>query len=355
MIILCALLALGACNKNKEVVLGPSHVTIVAEGVTTPLQLLYPSDRTLSIKLEAVELPDANAVVSLKADPSLVDAYNSEHGTHYKAASPEMCTFTKKLILPRFNRTSTEGKVILKSAMLIDNDEYLLPLVPESIEGKKDLLCEPLYLVVKRLAIDPPTNLNKSNWSVVYRSSQEIGDYSGQGFVRKDDPTSSKTGSAEDLLDGDYGSIWAFGSKAQDTQPFYFVFDLKQKYTLRQIDIWAQRGNRDMGNPENTTPTRQCAYAIVEFANTLEGEGMGDHGGQGNADWFGRETFGPDVLANRISNTVYLSELRYARYVRFTYVNCYYQSTDTAPRTTYLGGSLAELDFWGYNRQINVQ
>ena len=82
---------------------------------------------------------------------------------------------------------------------------------------------------------------------------------------------------------------------------------------------------------------------------------MGDLGGNGSADWFGRETFGSDVLGNRISNSIYLSELRYARYIRFTYVNCWRYDYDASPSSTYKGGSLAELDFWGYNKEIILQ
>ncbi|MBQ7518611.1 MAG: DUF1735 domain-containing protein [Bacteroidales bacterium] len=354
-ILVAALSLLSACNKQKETVLGPARLNIITEGISGTVQLLYPSERAVLVRMEAKDLPDQSVVIALNADPSLVDAYNQTHNTHYKAAPSEICSFTKDLILPRFNRTSTEGKMILKSAVLSDDDEYLLPLVPEIVSGKQDVQCETLYLVVKRFALDPPTNLNKSGWTMVYRSSEEIGNYSGQGFVRKDDPSSSQTGYAKDLLDGDYGSIWAFGSGSGDMAPFYFVIDMGKSYTIRQLDIWAQRGNRDMGNEENTTPSRQCAYATVEFATTLTGDGMGDLGGYGEADWFGRESFGSDVLANRISNSVYLSELRYARYIRFTYINCYYAATDTSPRTTYTGGSLAELDFWGYNKKIVLQ
>lgn len=351
-----ALLALSACQKTpSEVRLGPARINIIAEGVSGTLQLLYPSERTLSVRLEATDLPDDPVVISLKADPTLVETYNKTHNTSYKAASADLCSFSKDLILPRFNKRSTEGKIVLKSALLIDDSEYLLPLVPGEIKGKEDIQCEPLYLVIKRFAIEPASKLDKSSWTMAYRSSEETGNYSGQGFVRKDDPSSSQTGWAKDLLDGDYGSIWAFGSAAGDTAPFYFVIDMGSKKTIRQIDLWAQRGNRDMGNADNTTPTRQCAYAIFEFANTLEGDGMGDHGGNGSADWFGRETFGPDVLGNRISNSIYLSELRYARYIRFTYVNCWRYDYDASPSTTYKGGSLAELDFWGYNKEINVQ
>lgn len=356
LILFGALLALTACQKTPaEVRLGPARINIVAEGVSGTLQLLYPSERTLSVRLEAADLPDESVVISLKADPTLVEAYNKTHNTSYKPASADMCSFTKDLILPRFNRRSTEGKMVLKSALLGDDSEYLLPLVPGTVKGKEDIQCDPLYLVVKRFAIEPATNLDKSAWTMVYRSSEETGNYSGQGFVRKDDPSSSQTGWAKDLLDGDYGSIWAFGSGAGDTAPFYFVIDMGGKKTIRQIDLWAQRGNRDMGNADNTAPTRQCAYAIFEFANTLEGDGMGDLGGNGSADWFGRETFGSDVLGNRISNSIYLSELRYARYIRFTYVNCWRYDYDASPSSTYKGGSLAELDFWGYNKEIIVQ
>lgn len=191
------------------------------------------------------------------------------------------------------------------------------------------------------------------DWKMVYWKSESPENYVNHHFTRDDDPSSTMTGWAKDLIDGSYASVWAYGSK--DVAPFYFVIDLGKEYTIKQMDLWAQRGDNQMGDPSNTTPKRQCATAIVEFATTMEGNGMGDLGGEGSADWFGRETFGTEVLKNQISNSVYFSDLRYARYIRFTYVNCYEKAADSAPKANYYGGSLAELDLFGYNEKIVVE
>nr|MCR4565918.1 hypothetical protein [Bacteroidales bacterium] len=43
--------------------------------------------------------------------------------------------------------------------------------------------------------------LDKTNWSIRYNSSEEPADYSSQNFIREDDPSSSMTGWAKDMLD----------------------------------------------------------------------------------------------------------------------------------------------------------
>lgn len=188
--------------------------------------------------------------------------------------------------------------------------------------------------------------LAKTGWNMVWYSSEEAGNYASQKFTREDDPSSSMTGYAKDLIDGSYSSIWAFNYSQGHKAPFYFVIDLGASRTVTALDIYAQRGNKNLSDPTNTVPFRQCGEAVVEFATTLTGNGMADLGGTGTANWGDKHTFYQDRLPNVIHNVVHLDAPVTARYIRFRYVKGYYKETDTAP--AYTGGALAELDVLGY-------
>lgn len=346
---------LAACSADQEVALGPAVVSVIVEGTDQPLQLLCPADKQFEYKVAASSIPDASLVLDVALDVSLVEEYNRIHGTSYVTPDESICTFTKdQVILPRFNDVSTVGVMVIHTEYLPETGQCLLPVVIDKVVGKEDVKCEVLYIVAQRVAIPQAEKLSKTEWEMVYWESDSPGDYVSHNFTREDDPSSSMTGYATDLIDGSYASIWAFSNK-EGLAPFHFVIDLGKEYTIRHLALWAQRGEKQMGDSENTIPSRQCATATIEFATTLEGNGMGDLGGDGSADWFGKETFGPEVLKNQIHNTVYLSELRYARYVRFTYVNCYYAASDVSPRTSYSGGSMAELDLFGYDEKIELK
>ena len=353
--IICIAAALAACSKGpEEYKLGTARLGISLDAEADTLHLLYPAPRVLNFNVRALSKADADLVLDLSVDPSLVEGYNQAHGSDFIVPSQDLCTFSRgQVILPRFNEESSRGSLTINSEYLPEEGVCLIPLVISKVKGKKDVECETLFLPVGRFDIPNASMLDKRGWSMVFYETEDPMSYSSHNFVREDNPSSTITGYAKDLIDGSHASIWAY--KSGSTIPFHFVIDLGKQYTIRQIDLWAQRGDKHMEDATNTVPSRQCATAVFEFANTLSGDGMGDLGGNGSADWFGRETFGPDVLKNEISNSVYLSELRYARYIRFTYVNCYYTAADVAPRTTYFGGALAELDFWGYDQKIELK
>lgn len=196
------------------------------------------------------------------------------------------------------------------------------------------------------IPVQTESKLPKTNWNMVYFSSEEAGNYASQKYTREDDPSSSMTGYAKDLIDGSYSSIWAFNYSHGDKAPFYFVIDLGESRTVTALDIYAQRGNKNLSDPTNTVPFRQCGEAAVEFATILSGNGMADLGGTGTANWSNKHNFYSDRLLNVIHNVVYLDAPVTARYLRFRYIKGYYKETDTAP--SYTGGALAELDVLGY-------
>lgn len=201
---------------------------------------------------------------------------------------------------------------------------------------------------VVKVPVRTEARLNKTQWTLVYASSEEPMNYSSQNFTREDDHTSSMTGYAKDLIDGSYSSIWAYNASKGHKVPFYFVIDLGEEKTLSAMDIYAQRANKNLSDPTNTIPFRQCGEAIIEFAGQgqVSGNGMADKGGSGQGQWRDKQSFYFDQLKNVIHNLVPFNKTIKARYIRFTYVKGYYKETDESP--TYNGGALAELDLLGY-------
>ena len=187
--------------------------------------------------------------------------------------------------------------------------------------------------------------LDKTNWSIRYKSSEEPADYSSQKFIREDDPSSSMTGWAKDLIDGSYSSIWVY-DYPDDQVPFYFVIDLGEPKSICSFDIWAQRGTKNLSDATNTTFVRQCGEATFEFASTCSGNGMADKGGTGTADWSHKISLYSDTLKKQMHNVVHLSEPVRTRYIRFTYLKGYSDADVSSP--TYTGGALAELDIYGF-------
>lgn len=203
---------------------------------------------------------------------------------------------------------------------------------------------------VVQVPVQTEARLDKKNWKIIYKTCEEAMDYKGQNFTREDDPTSSMTGYATDLIDGSLSSIWVYDydkDPAKNTEvPFYFVIDLGKTYKLSAAELYAQRANKNLSDPTNTVPTRQCGEAIFEFATSINGNGMADKGGTGSANWGNKQTFYSDQLLNVYRNAVHFNKVIEARYIRFTYAKAYYSADDTSPN--YKGGALAELNILGY-------
>lgn len=341
-----------SCDKGQEKILvpGPAVIGLTASGAENEIVLLEPKTLQLDVRAKAEVLSEEPLLVGIKVDESLVTSYNEANGTSYKMPPAGAYSVpTGKLILSGYNTTSSTAKVSLISTGLTDLSSYLLPITITEITGSADVQksdsTSTVYVLFRKRVLPPAQKLEKKGWSLVYFSSEYAENYSGHGYVRADNPSSSLTGYAADIMDGDYASIWAYNWKTADKPPFYIVIDFGKEVTVRGLDLWAHRGNKDMMNPDNTTPSNQCGQCIVEFATAISGTGMDDKNG-GTSDWGYSETFGPDVLKNQIKNTVYLTEVIRARYMRFTYEAGYKASTDQN-LTNYVGGRLAEIDVLG--------
>lgn len=348
-----------SCEKEQEKIQvpGPAVIGLTAAGAEEEIVLLEPKTLQLEVRAKAENLSEAPLLVGIKADESLVAAYNEANGTSYKMPPAGAYSVPSgKLILAGYNTTSSTAKVSLISSGLTDVASYLLPITITEITGSDDVQksdsTSTIYVIFRKRVLPPAENLEKTRWNLVYCSSEYAENYSGHGYVRADDPSSSLTGYAADVIDGDYASIWAYNWKTADKPPFHIVIDFGREVTVRGLNLWAHRGNKDMMNPDNTTPSNQCGQCTVEFATAISNTGMDDKNG-GTSDWGYSETFGPDVLKNQIKNTVYLTEVIRARYMRFTYEAGYKASADQN-LTNYAGGRLAEIDVLGNLEELEL-
>jgi len=356
---MAAMAAVVSCSKEPEKIMvdGPAVLGLTAEGISEEIVLLEPKTMQLDVRVKAETVSEDPLLVEIKADESLVADYNAANGTSFKMPPAGAYSVPKdKLILAGYNTTSSTSKVSLISTGLTDTDTYLLPITITEVSGSTDVVKSEknstLYITFRKRVLPTPLNLSKSGWNLVYFSSEYAENYGGHGFVRSDDQTSSMTGYAKDIIDGDYASMWAYNWKAADKPPFYIVIDFGRELTVRGLDLWAMRGNKDMMNAGNTTPSNQCGQCTVEFATAISGNGMDDKNG-GVSDWAYSETFGPDILKNQIKNTVYMTEIIRARYMRFTYEAGYKNSTDQN-LTNYTGGRLAEIDVLGHEEELEL-
>lgn len=357
-----AMAAVASCSKEPEriTVAGPAVLGLSSTDVTEEIVILDPKTFQFEICVNAEAVSDENLLVGIKADESLVEAYNVANGTSYKMPPAGAYSVPKeKLILPRFNKTSSVASVSLISTGLTDTLSYLLPISIVEVSGSDDVLKSAkdstLYVAFRKKVLPTPLNLSKEGWNLIYFSSEYEDNYSGHGFVRADDPSSTRTGSAKDIIDGDYASIWAYnhkGTEKTDKVPFHIVIDFGREVTVRGLDLYAMRGNKDMMNVNNTTPVNQCGQCTVEFATAISGDGMDDKDG-GVSDWTYSESFGSDILKNQIRNTVFLTEIIRARYMRFTYEAGYKNPTDQN-LSNYLGGRLAEIDVLGHEEELKL-
>lgn len=96
--------------------------------------------------------------MTLKADPSLVDAFNSKNGTNYTMCPGSAYEFTKAdVMMPRYGTSSTTGKVKVVASGLDAAREYILPITIEAAgDGENFDVADTLaaYILFKQLDLD---------------------------------------------------------------------------------------------------------------------------------------------------------------------------------------------------------
>ena len=165
--------------------------------------------------------------------------------------------------------------------------------------------------------------LDRTGWKVVHVMN-EYGP--GEG--------SPKTGWAKDLLDGDPVSYWTYDYKAGIYVPLYIVFDMGKEVTVRGVRITARTKNGALTNPP-------CDFTI-QTAKSITGDGMDE------SEYTFSERF--QNLPSQLYNSVYLSEIQRARYIRFIL----HDSWNGKKPGGYRGGTFAEFDVWGNLEELDL-
>lgn len=195
------------------------------------------------------------------------------------------------------------------------------------------------------------TLVDKSAWQILYANSEMLENFSGQNYEGLDGD--SYSGSANDLIDGDYASFWSYNYLANGQQkaasldylPYYVVIDLGEEKTISSMALTArQPGGANAMAEYNDTYSSQIARMTVEFASSITKRGMTDVLDHGASQWSEAETFDESVLKNQKTNKVDFTVSHKARYVRLTIREGYKNTSEITP--SYTGGTLAEFDLF---------
>lgn len=146
-IFICALaLSLISCEKEYDYrkvtkIDAPAEVYLNIEGADEVISLMAPKTSSLTITLKANSIADEFLSCTIAADFSKVAEYNNNHGTSYPAVPAEAYEISaSKLLLPRYNTTSSTSQLVLKSSyMPEDGAVYVLPISINKIECADDL------------------------------------------------------------------------------------------------------------------------------------------------------------------------------------------------------------------------
>lgn len=325
-------------DNTKPSIKEPAVLYIASADAFEEIELLEPKSKSISVKICAASISDKNLEITVKADPSLVDAYNKAHNTDYTSLTADSYEIPETpILLPRYNTQSSVLNVVLKSAALTDEDYHILPLTIDTVTGSDNVnLSEEgknIFIVFKKRVLPPAELLPKKDWKILYYDK-----------AKNETNKGIDTGYAEHLIDGSWSTYWNYDPNAPESDPhkyapFSFVFDLGKTQTIRGAVFTARRYDI---TDFNSKPRVMICKARIEVASTLTKED-----GSNEEDWTYVEEFGTDVLKNVLESTVYLDKICVGRYVRFTYVNGYTSSGSP----TYKGGSLAEFDLLG-NEEI---
>lgn len=195
------------------------------------------------------------------------------------------------------------------------------------------------------------TLVDKSAWQILYANSEMLENFSGQNYIGSDGD--SYSGSANDMIDGDYASFWSYNYLANGAQkaasldylPYYIVIDLGEEKTISSMALTArQPGGTNAMAEYNDKYASQVARMTVEFASSITKRGMADVLDHGASQWSGAETFDESVLKNQKVNKVDFKASHKARYVRLTIREGYKNTSEAIP--SYTGGTLAEFDLF---------
>ena len=152
-----------SCDKEKEPVTGTMKGVFYADipGEKTPVELAPDASKTYSLRAcaQGSNVSDAVMNFTFKADPDLVEKYNSANGTAYQMCPGSAYEFvSNKVMMPRYGKASTTAKVKVSASGLEDGVDYILPVSIESATGSDNwAVADTLaaYVLFRKSAFDP--------------------------------------------------------------------------------------------------------------------------------------------------------------------------------------------------------
>ena len=152
-----------SCDKEKEPAAGTMKGVFYADipGEKDPFELAPDASKTFSLRAcaQGSNVSDAVMNFTFKADPDLVEKFNTAKGTNYQMCPGSAYEFvTNKVMLPRYGKSSTTAKVKVTASGLEDGVDYILPVAIDKATGSDnwevaDTLAA--YVLFRKSAFDP--------------------------------------------------------------------------------------------------------------------------------------------------------------------------------------------------------
>ena len=160
-----------SCDKEKEPAAGTMKGVFYADipGEKDPFELAPDASKTFSLRAcaQGSNVSDAVMNFTFKADPDLVEKFNTAKGTNYQMCPGSAYEFvTNKVMLPRYGKSSTTAKVKVTASGLEDGVDYILPVAIDKATGSDnwevaDTLAA--YVLFRKSAFDPNALGTESN------------------------------------------------------------------------------------------------------------------------------------------------------------------------------------------------
>lgn len=350
------LLAMGSCsdeyNDSKPTLETPAVLSIQnASSEAEVVALLEPKNRTIDLRVFANSISDQNVTVSFKVDRTLVDAYNTAHGTSYELCPAEAYEFSKnEVILPRYNEVSSTAQLTLLSEKmpvsvdedgepLVNQPQYLIPITIDEVKGDSratiDQTGNTYYVIFSKKVLPSPRILDRTQWQLLY----------APGFKNKYEPAKMFDGNKSTF--GYCNSEEDFNSDGTPARPpYYFVIDLGKLVMVQGLQITNRtENNADVG----TVPRYGPAIGAISTALEITGNGMDNE-----AEWTHTEEWGTDAFTFSLIANPYLEVPQWARYIRLR-VDASYQRYVNGATPNFKGWCIAELDVWGNLEQFDLE
>ena len=152
-----------SCDREKEPVPGTMRGVFYADipGEKQLVELAPDASKTYSLRAcaQGSNVSDAVMNFTFKADPELVEKYNSANGTAYQMCPGSAYEFvTNEVKMPRYGKSSTTAKVKVTASGLEDGVDYILPVTFDGATGTDNwAVADTLaaYVLLRKSAFDP--------------------------------------------------------------------------------------------------------------------------------------------------------------------------------------------------------